>query len=112
MTSPYSWFQYFLNVSDETALNYLRIFTFLDREELAGIEQETVEKPHLRAAQRRLAESLTTLVHGEKETQQVTAASQALFAGASCGAGAGHASGGVRGDSDRPGAPRGRPHHR
>ncbi len=79
MTSPYSWFQYFLNVSDETALNYLRIFTFLDRDELTSIEQETAEKPHLRAAQRRLAESLTTLVHGEKETHQVTVASQALF---------------------------------
>ncbi|MFC0548393.1 tyrosine--tRNA ligase [Kutzneria chonburiensis] len=79
MTSPYAWFQYFLNVSDETALNYLRIFTFLDRDELAGIEEETRERPHLRTAQRRLAELLTTLVHGEKETEQVTVASQALF---------------------------------
>ena len=79
MTSPYSWFQYFLNVSDETATNYLRIFTFLEREELAEIDRETAERPHLRTAQRRLAELLTTLVHGEKETQQVTMASQALF---------------------------------
>jgi tyrosyl-tRNA synthetase len=79
MTSPYSWFQYFLTVSDETATNYLRIFTFLDREELAAIDADTAERPHLRTAQRRLAELLTTLVHGEKETQQVTAASQALF---------------------------------
>jgi tyrosyl-tRNA synthetase len=79
MTSPYSWFQYFLNVSDETATNYLRIFTFLDREELAAIDRDTAEKPHLRTAQRRLAELLTTLVHGEKETQQVIMASQALF---------------------------------
>jgi tyrosyl-tRNA synthetase len=79
MTSPYAWFQYFLNVSDETATNYLRIFSFLDREELAEIDRETAERPHLRTAQRRLAELLTTLVHGEKETQQVTIASQALF---------------------------------
>ncbi|EWM17252.1 tyrosyl-tRNA synthetase [Kutzneria sp. 744] len=79
MTSPYSWFQYFLNVSDETATNYLRLFTFLDREELAAIDADTAERPHLRTAQRRLAELLTTLVHGDKETQQVTAASQALF---------------------------------
>jgi tyrosyl-tRNA synthetase len=79
MTSPYAWFQYFLNVSDETALNYLRIFTFLDRDELAAIEEETKERPHLRTAQRRLAELLTTLVHGAKETEQVTVASQALF---------------------------------
>jgi tyrosyl-tRNA synthetase len=79
MTSPYSWYQYFVNVSDETALSYLRMLTFVSRDEIADLTEQTAEKPQLRAAQRRLAEEFTNLVHGEKETQQVIAASQALF---------------------------------
>ncbi|KAA2256383.1 tyrosine--tRNA ligase [Solihabitans fulvus] len=79
MTSPYAWFQYFVNVGDADVLRYLRMFTFLSREEIDALEQDTQERPHLRAAQRRLAEEFTTLVHGERETQQVIAASQALF---------------------------------
>ena len=58
---------------------YLKMFTFLGREEIAELEQLTADKPHLRAAQRKLAEELTTLVHGEEQTRQVTMASQALF---------------------------------
>jgi tyrosyl-tRNA synthetase len=79
MTSPYAWYQYFLNVSDETAVNYLKVFTFITQEEYQDLARQTEEKPQLRAAQRRLAEELTNLVHGEKETQQVITASQALF---------------------------------
>jgi tyrosyl-tRNA synthetase len=79
MTSPYAWYQYFVNVSDDEALRYLRMLTFVPTDELAELETQTVEKPQLRAAQRRLAEDFTNLVHGEKETQQVIAASQALF---------------------------------
>jgi tyrosyl-tRNA synthetase len=79
MTSPYAWYQYFVNVGDEDALRYLRMFTFLTREEIAGLETETAERPHLRTAQKRLAAELTTLVHGEHQTEQVIAASQALF---------------------------------
>jgi tyrosyl-tRNA synthetase len=79
MTSPYSWYQYFVNVSDATALTYLRMLTFVSQEEIAELTRQTEEKPQLRAAQKRLAEEFTNLVHGEKETQQVVAASQALF---------------------------------
>ncbi|SDM86208.1 tyrosyl-tRNA synthetase [Allokutzneria albata] len=79
MTSPYAWYQYFVNVQDADALKYLRMFTFLDRDEIAELEQATAEKPQLRAAQRKLAEEFTTLVHGEDETRRVIAASQALF---------------------------------
>ena len=79
MTSPYAWFQYFVNVGDADVLRYLRLFTFLPREEIDALEQDTLERPHLRSAQRRLAEEFTNLVHGERETQQVIAASQALF---------------------------------
>ncbi|MTD57402.1 tyrosine--tRNA ligase [Amycolatopsis pithecellobii] len=79
MTSPYAWFQYFVNVGDAEAIPYLKMFTFLGREEIAELEQLTADKPQLRAAQRKLAEELTTLVHGEEQTRQVTLASQALF---------------------------------
>jgi tyrosyl-tRNA synthetase len=79
MTSPYAWFQYFVNVGDTEVVPYLKMFTFLGREEIAELEQLTADKPQLRAAQRKLAEELTTLVHGEEQTRQVTLASQALF---------------------------------
>jgi tyrosyl-tRNA synthetase len=79
MTSPYAFYQYFVNVGDEDALRYLRMFTFLSRDEMAELTRSTEEAPHLRAAQRKLAEEFTTLVHGERETSQVVAASQALF---------------------------------
>ncbi|MDT7726667.1 MAG: tyrosyl-tRNA synthetase [Actinomycetota bacterium] len=79
MTSPYAWFQYFVNVGDADVLRYLRMFTFLTAEEIAALAEDTEQRPHLRAAQRRLAEEFTTLVHGEEQTRQVLAASQALF---------------------------------
>lgn len=79
LTSPYAWYQYFVNVSDADAGTYLRLFTFLSREEIEELEKETAERPHLRLAQRRLAEELTTLVHGPDATAQVIAASSALF---------------------------------
>ncbi|GAB2959542.1 tyrosine--tRNA ligase [Amycolatopsis acidiphila] len=79
MTSPYAWFQYFVNVGDAEAVPYLKMFTFLGREEIAELEQLTADKPQLRAAQRKLAEELTTLVHGAEQTRQVALASQALF---------------------------------
>jgi tyrosyl-tRNA synthetase len=79
MTSPYAWYQYFVNVGDADVVRYLRMFTFLDQEEIAALAEDTEQRPHLRAAQRRLAEEFTTLVHGEEQTRQVIAASQALF---------------------------------
>ncbi|MFI6032456.1 tyrosine--tRNA ligase [Amycolatopsis magusensis] len=79
MTSPYAWFQYFVNVGDADVLRYLRMFTFLTAEELAALAEDTEQRPHLRAAQKRLAEEFTTLVHGAEQTRQVIVASQALF---------------------------------
>ncbi len=79
LTSPYAWYQYFVNVGDADVLRYLRMFTFLSREEIDALEEDTRERPHLRAAQRRLASEFTTLVHGEHATAQVVAASGALF---------------------------------
>jgi tyrosyl-tRNA synthetase len=79
MTSPYAWYQYFVNVGDADVIRYLRLFTFLPREEIEALEEDTRERPHLRAAQRRLAAEFTTLVHGAHATEQVIAASGALF---------------------------------
>lgn len=79
MTSPYAWYQYFINTADADVVAYLRWFTFLDAGEIAELEQATAERPHERAAQRRLAQELTTLVHGAAATSAVELASQALF---------------------------------
>ncbi|KZS76392.1 tyrosine--tRNA ligase [Mycobacterium kansasii] len=79
LTSPYAWYQYFVNTSDADVIRYLRWFTFLSAEELAELEQATAERPQQRAAQRRLAAELTSLVHGEAATAAVEHASRALF---------------------------------
>ncbi|OBF85355.1 tyrosine--tRNA ligase [Mycobacterium sp. 852002-51163_SCH5372311] len=79
MTSPYAWYQYFVNTADADVIRYLRWFTFLPAEELAELEQATAERPQQRAAQRRLAAELTVLVHGEAATAAVEHASRALF---------------------------------
>ncbi|BBZ76297.1 tyrosine--tRNA ligase [Mycolicibacterium anyangense] len=79
MTSPYAWYQYFVNTADADVIRYLRWFTFLSADELGELEVATAERPHERAAQRRLAQELTTLVHGEQATAAVEHASQALF---------------------------------
>ncbi|OAH55698.1 tyrosine--tRNA ligase [Dietzia cinnamea] len=79
MTSPYTWYQYFLNTADADVVRYLRWFSFLGREEIDELEALTRDKPHLRAAQQRLAEEMTTLVHGVAATESVQAAAQALF---------------------------------
>lgn len=79
LTSPYAWYQYFVNVGDADVVRYLRLFTFLPREEIDALEEDTRERPHLRSAQRRLAAEFTTLVHGSHATDQVVAASGALF---------------------------------
>ncbi|GIJ42110.1 tyrosine--tRNA ligase [Micromonospora andamanensis] len=79
MTSPYAFYQFWINVDDRDVGRYLRYFSFRSREELEELEKETAERPASRAAQRALAEELTTLVHGEREMAQVVAASQALF---------------------------------
>jgi tyrosyl-tRNA synthetase len=79
MTSPYAFYQYLINIEDALVPQFLRMFTFLDREEITALEKETAERPAARTAQRRLAEEVTRLAHGEEETRQVIEASQALF---------------------------------
>ncbi|MDV6302280.1 MULTISPECIES: tyrosine--tRNA ligase [Rhodococcus] len=79
MTSPYAWYQYFVNTGDADVVKYLRWFTFLSKDELAELETATTERPHAREAQKRLAAEMTTLVHGEAATRSVELASQALF---------------------------------
>ena len=79
MTSPYTWYQYFVNTADADVIRYLRWFTFLDQGELARLEVEVAERPFKREAQRRLAQEMTDLVHGVKAREGVELASQALF---------------------------------
>ena len=79
MMSPYAFHQFWLNVEDEKVVEMLKIFTFLSRAEIDDLESQTTEKPFLRAAQKRLADEVTTLVHGPGETEQAKAAAGALF---------------------------------
>lgn len=79
MTSPYAWYQYFINAADADVIRYLRWFTFLSQEELAELEVEVAERPFKREAQKRLAREMTNLVHGEEATAAVELAAQALF---------------------------------
>lgn len=78
-TSAYSWYQYFLNAGDSVVIDYLRWFTFLTQEEITEYERAVEAEPYKRAAQRRLAQEMTDLVHGEKATKAVELAAQALF---------------------------------
>jgi len=79
LTSPYAFYQYWINVDDRDAGRYLRFFTFVDQDEIAALEEVTASRPAAREAQRRLAQEMTTLVHGAEETKRVEAASRALF---------------------------------
>lgn len=79
LTSPYAWYQYFVNTADADVIRYLRWFTFMPADELADLERATAERPQQRLAQRRLAAELTDLVHGEAATAAVEHASRALF---------------------------------
>ncbi|MEO3767893.1 tyrosine--tRNA ligase [Streptomyces sp. B8F3] len=79
LTTPYAFYQFWLNVDDRDVSRYLRILSFRSREELTELEKQTAERPQARAAQRALAEELTTLVHGAAQCAAVIAASRALF---------------------------------
>ncbi|PZR55484.1 tyrosine--tRNA ligase [Xylanimonas oleitrophica] len=79
LTSPYAFYQFWLNQADADVVKYLKVFTFRSREEIGELEQAVAERPFAREAQRALAGDLTTLVHGQGATDAVIAASQALF---------------------------------
>ena len=79
MTSPYAFHQYFLNVEDEKVVEYLKVFSDRSQSEITELEQQTQEMPHLRAAQRALADDVTDLVHSKEEREAAVAAAAALF---------------------------------
>jgi tyrosyl-tRNA synthetase len=78
-TSPYKFYQYWLNTSDEDAEKYIKIFTFLDKVTIDGLIAEHLEAPHLRVLQKRLGEEVTILVHGKEEYEKAISASSILF---------------------------------
>jgi tyrosyl-tRNA synthetase len=78
-TSPYKFYQYWLNSSDDDAEKYIKIFTFLTQEEIKTLISEHSEMPHLRLLQKRLAEEITTMVHSKDEFENAVRASEILF---------------------------------
>ena len=78
-TSPYKFFQYWINTSDADAERYIKIFTMLSKEEIDALIAQHAEAPHLRVLQNKLAEELTVLVHGREELEKAKKASQILF---------------------------------
>jgi len=78
-TSPYKFYQFWLNTSDEDAAKYIKIFTALSREEIAKLEKEQADAPHLRPLQKRLAQEMTVMVHSEEDFKTAVEASQILF---------------------------------
>ena len=79
MTSPYAFFQFWLNTEDKDIINFLKVFSFKSHEEISALEKSHSENPGLRGAHRELARELTTLVHGAGTTQRVENAAKALF---------------------------------
>ncbi|PEQ95659.1 tyrosine--tRNA ligase [Bacillus sp. AFS006103] len=80
-TTPYEFYQFWINTADADVVKYLKIFTFLSHEEIEQLDKAVQEEPHLRKAQKVLAEELTRLIHGEDSLQQAIKISQALFSG-------------------------------
>lgn len=78
-TSPYKFYQYWLNTSDEDAERYIKIFTFLDKQTIEGLVAQHKEAPHLRLLQKQLAQEVTTTVHSADEFEKAVKASEILF---------------------------------
>jgi len=78
-TSPYAFYQFWLNVSDEDASKYIRIFTVLDQATIEGLEKEHAEAPHLRLLQKEIAKEVTSMVHSSEEYEMALKASEILF---------------------------------
>ena len=78
-TSPYAFYQFWLNTSDDDAERYIKVFTLLSKEEIETLVAEHKEAPHMRALQKRLAEEVTTMVHSKEELEAAIEASQILF---------------------------------
>jgi tyrosyl-tRNA synthetase len=80
-TSPYRFYQFWLNTDDQDVVKYLKFFTFLSKVEIEELEQTVVERPESRAAQRRLAREMTQVMHGQTGLEAAENATQALFGG-------------------------------
>ena len=78
-TTPYKFYQFWLNASDEDAKNYIRIFTLLSKDEIDALEQKHAEAPHLRLLQKQLAQDITCRVHSENDYNAAVEASEILF---------------------------------
>lgn len=82
-TSPYKFYQYWVNVTDVDAERYIKIFTFISREDIEALIKEHAEAPHLRVLQRRLADEVTVMVHGQEQLDNAIKASNILFGNSS-----------------------------
>lgn len=80
-TSPYEFYQFWINTADADVIKYLKFFTFLSKEEVEALEKSVQEEAHLRKAQKALAEEMTKMIHGEEALNQAVKITQALFSG-------------------------------
>jgi tyrosyl-tRNA synthetase len=80
-TTPYEFYQFWINSADADVVKYLKFFTFLSREEIEALEVSVQDEPHLRKAQKALAEEMTRLIHGEAALEQAIKITDALFSG-------------------------------
>ena len=80
-TTPYEFYQFWINTADQDVVKYLKIFTFLSKEEIEALEASVETEPHLRKAQKALAEEMTRLIHGQAALDTAINISQALFSG-------------------------------
>lgn len=80
-TSPYAFYQFWLNTSDLNVIDYLKLFTFLSLDEITALEEDFLSKPEARSAQRKLAHTITEFVHGTEVTEKVARVTNVLFGG-------------------------------
>ncbi|WP_031544395.1 tyrosine--tRNA ligase [Salinicoccus luteus] len=80
-TSPYEFYQFWINQSDADVIRFIKLFTFLEREEIEALEESVMTEPHLRKAQKRLAEDITAFIHGEDALAEAQRITEALFSG-------------------------------
>lgn len=80
-TSPYEFYQFWINTTDADVIKYMKIFTFMEREQIEALEVSVQEEPHLRKAQLTLGEEMTRLIHGQEALDQAIRISKALFSG-------------------------------
>lgn len=80
-TSPYEFYQFWINQSDADVIKFIKLFTFLDKEEIESLEESVRNEPHLRKAQKRLAEDITAFIHGDAALEEAQSITEALFNG-------------------------------